>query len=86
MTVTAVASGTLAVGQTLFDTTGSVISGTTITALGTGSGGAGTYTVSNAQTVTSETITSVTPNLFTIGVNINQIPTVSSSNIEVKLI
>lgn len=43
LTVTAVTSGALAVGQSL---TGTGITGTTITALGTGTGAAGTYTVS----------------------------------------
>lgn len=51
LTVSAVASGTLAVGSTL-----SVAAGTTITALGTGTGGIGTYTVSISQTVASTTI------------------------------
>jgi len=55
MTVTAVTSGNLAVGQTL---TGSgVTAGTTIVGLGTGTGGAGTYNVSASQTVASTTIT-----------------------------
>jgi len=50
MTVTA-ATGTLRVGQ-VFSGTG-VQAGTTITALGSGTGGAGTYTVSISQTVGS---------------------------------
>ncbi len=55
LTVSAVVSGTLAVGQTL---TGSgVTTGTTITALGTGTGGTGTYAVNDSQTVGSESIT-----------------------------
>lgn len=55
MTVSAVAFGTLAVGQAI---TGTGVSlGTTITALGTGTGGTGTYTVSTSQTVSSTTIT-----------------------------
>ena len=54
MTVTAVASGTLAVGQTVYGST--VAAGTTITALGTGTGGTGTYTVSSSQTVTSSSM------------------------------
>ncbi len=55
MTVTAVASGVLKIGDTL---TGSgVTGGTTITALGSGAGGTGTYTVSASQTVASTTIT-----------------------------
>lgn len=51
MTVTAVASGTLAIGQVISGT--GVTPGTYITALGTGTGGTGTYTVSVSQTVTS---------------------------------
>jgi hypothetical protein len=55
LTVSAVTSGTVLVGQQI---TGSGISsGTIITALGTGTGGAGTYTVNNSQTVSSTTIT-----------------------------
>jgi len=55
LTVSAVTSGTVAVGQILSGT--GVTAGTTITALGTGSGGTGTYTVSPTQTATSTTIT-----------------------------
>lgn len=54
LTVTAVSSGTLAVGQTLSGS--GVTAATTITAFGSGSGGTGTYTVSAAQTVASTTI------------------------------
>lgn len=56
MTVTAVASGTIEVGQTVYGST--VAAYTTITALGTGTGGTGTYTVSSSQTVTSSTLKS----------------------------
>jgi hypothetical protein len=61
-------NGTLAVGQTLSGT--GVTAGTTITALGTGSGGAGTYTVSTSQTVKSEAMTAVQM----VTLNGNQIP------------
>ena len=57
MTVTAVGSGTIAVGQVITGT--GVTAGTVITALGTGTGGTGTYTVSASQTVASTTITIV---------------------------
>lgn len=57
MTVTAVASGVLRVGQIL---SGSGINaGTYISALGTGTGGAGTYTVVGDNTATSTTVTAV---------------------------
>lgn len=54
MTVTAVASGTLEVGAMIFGA--GVTLGTKIVALGTGTGGTGTYTVSDSQTVGSTTI------------------------------
>jgi hypothetical protein len=64
MTVSAVASGTIKVGIRILGT--GVTANTTITALGTGTGGVGTYTVSASQTVASTTITSdgfpITPN------------------------
>jgi hypothetical protein len=63
LTVTAVASGTLYVGQTIQGT--GVTALTVITALGTGSGGVGTYTVSTSQTVTSTTL---------YGLNFSQLP------------
>lgn len=53
LTVTAVTSGVLHVGQTL----AGVTTPCTITALGTGTGGTGTYTVSVSQTFASGTIT-----------------------------
>lgn len=56
MTVTAVASGTISVGQVISGT--GVTVGTTITAFGSGTGGTGTYTVSNSQTVSSTVIVS----------------------------
>lgn len=57
LTVTAVGSGTIQVGHVITGT--SVTAGTSITGLGTGSGGTGTYTVSTSQTVSSTTITNV---------------------------
>lgn len=54
MTVSAVANGVAYLGQTVQGT--GVTSGTIITALGTGTGGTGTYTVSSAQYVASETM------------------------------
>jgi hypothetical protein len=86
LTVSAVASGTLAVGQTLIDATGIIIDGTKISALGTGTGGTGTYTVSNSQTVGSEAISGVAPALFAITPNLNQIPTTVAALISVTLV
>jgi len=55
LNVTAVTSGTVAVGQMV--TGAGVSQGTYILALGTGSGGTGTYTVNLTQTVGSTTLT-----------------------------
>lgn len=54
MTVTAVAYGTLAVGDQVNGT--GVTAGTTIASLGTGTGGTGTYILNNSQTVASTTL------------------------------
>jgi hypothetical protein len=57
MTVTAVSSGALVVGQTVFGT--GVTANTTITSFGSGSGGVGTYNVSTSQTVASTSISCI---------------------------
>lgn len=57
MTVTAVASGTLAIGQPVSGA--GVTAGTVISGFLTGTGGVGTYTVSIAQTVASEAMTTL---------------------------
>jgi hypothetical protein len=61
LTVAAVSSGTLAVGQLIVGTGVSASppgsNATYITALGTGTGGAGTYTVNVSQTVSSRAMT-----------------------------
>ena len=85
LTVSAVTSGTIAVGQFLTDATGAIIVGTTITALGTGTGGTGTYTISTSQTVASETISAVVPTLNDLSININQIPIFSNPQVTLTL-
>ena len=59
LTVSAVASGTLAVGQAIGSKTAA--DNQRITAFGTGTGGVGTYTVSRSQTVASEAMVSGLP-------------------------
>lgn len=60
LTVTVAAAATLQVGDTI---AGAGVTGATvITALGTGTGGVGTYTVNNSQTVSSEAMTAATTN------------------------
>jgi hypothetical protein len=66
LTVTSVTVGSLAVGQTLVAP--GIAFGTTITALGSGSGGVGTYTVSLSQSVASSVITTSNGN----GILLNQ--------------
>jgi hypothetical protein len=56
MTVSAVSNGTLSIGQQVYGTGVSQL--TIITALGTGTGDTGTYTVSPSQTVASTTMVS----------------------------
>lgn len=56
MTVTAVASGVIAVGDLVTGT--GVSAGTTVVSFGSGSGGTGTYTVSISQTASSATFES----------------------------
>ncbi len=58
MTVTAVSSGTIAVGQVI---NGSGVTRCTIISLGTGTGGTGTYNISTSQTIASEAMTSANP-------------------------
>jgi hypothetical protein len=67
LTVTAVTTGTLYVGAILTGT--GITVGTTITALGTGTGGVGNYTVSPSQSVGSTNITSVTTVTVPVGSN-----------------
>lgn len=55
MTVSAVSSGTLAIGDVVSGA--GVTAGTFVASLGTGTGGAGTYNVSVSQTVGSESMT-----------------------------
>jgi hypothetical protein len=58
LTVTGVSSGTIAVGQSLFGI--DVLQETVITALGTGTGGIGTYTINRSQTLTERSMNSAT--------------------------
>ena len=56
LTVTDVSSGTIGVGQSVFGL--GVVNETIITALGTGSGGVGTYTINISQTLTTRAMNS----------------------------
>ena len=76
MTVTAVTSGTIKIGQTL-TSSGPISTGTRITAFGTGTGGAGTYTVDLSQNRASATITA---RMLFNAFNVNVVDTLSSAN------
>jgi len=65
LTVTAVSSGTLSVGQTLSGS--GMTAGTRIVAKGTGTGGTGTYTVSASQTFASGAITGAAGSTYVAG-------------------
>ena len=70
MTVSALTSGFIAVGQTISGT--GVTAATTITALGSGTGGAGTYTVSTSQTVSSTvTVTALRTGFYNVTLSAN---------------
>lgn len=84
LTVTSMASGTLAIGQFIFDNSDLVADGTIITALGTGSGGTGTYTLSNSQTVSSENMIAVSANQNTVQVGIGQTPSITAPLVNVS--
>ncbi len=84
MTVTAVASGALAVGQTV--TGGGVLPGTRIVSLGTGVGGTGTYNLGVTQTVASATLETSVATLNEVTARIDQVPTVSATDIQVSVV
>ena len=86
LTVSAVTSGALSVGQTLTDTTGNLVPGTIIIGLGTGRGGIGTYTLNISQTVSIEAMAAVTANLFEVAVGIDQSPIVYAANVQVAFV
>lgn len=83
MTVSAVSTGVLAVGETVSGA--AVLPGTVITALGTGTGGTGTYDVAISQTVASETMKTSKPTRDQVAVQIDQVPTIDANNIAVTL-
>lgn len=84
MTVTAVTSGVLAIGQTVSGA--GVVPGTLISTFGTGTGGTGTYNLSRPQTVASEVMASALPNATQVAVRLDQIPTIAADNIAVILV
>jgi hypothetical protein len=85
MTVSAVTSGALAVGQYITDAAGDIANGTKITGLGTGTGGVGTYTVNNPQTITSRQVKGSLGDQTLVAVRADQSPQLAAPNITVTL-
>lgn len=87
LSISAVTSGTVAVGQTLSISTGTaltIIPGITVTGITSGTlGSTGTYGISLAQTFSSTTVGLATADQNFLQVNINQVPTISAANIVV---
>jgi hypothetical protein len=80
LTVSALASGNIAVGQTVSDPAGEVLPGTIITA------GSGTsWTVNQVQNVSSTSMDGAVANRNNVNVNIDQVPTINPANIVVTL-
>lgn len=65
LTVQSVSTGTLAVGQEVFGV--GVTNETVITALGTGTGGAGTYTINISQTIAAQTMSTAAAGAIVTG-------------------
>lgn len=82
LTVTAV-TGTIALNQLLVATP--VIPGTTITAFISGTGGTGTYTVSNSQTVSSGTIDGISIDETEVQLTPQQMAVTSAGNVVVLI-
>lgn len=85
LNVSSVNGGTLDVGQFVFGT--SVPPGAIITALGSGTGGTGTYIISTPGTLTvgGENMYSVTANQNVVTFNVDEFPSLQEGNVNVVL-
>lgn len=86
LTVSGAVTGALAIGQALTDSAGHILPGTIITALGSGTGGDGTYTLNQSQTVTSQAMDTIAMTLADLTVNINQFPVLAAPNVFLALV
>ncbi len=85
LTVSSVASGTIVPGSSCFlmDETGLVTAGTTIAGQLSGvTGGTGTYSVSSALTVASESMYAVVANASEVAVYLSQYPAIAAANVQ----
>lgn len=76
--ISATASGSIVIGQTLCDNTGHILPGTIVL-----SGSGSSWVVNQTQTVASETIFGCLPNQNSVGAGIAQQPSLSALNIAV---
>lgn len=88
MTVTAVATGTLAPGQAVRNTgSGSVLVGTRIVSQSSGTtGSTGVYVINQSQTVSSQLITTVNILLPDLTLQINETPALNPANVFLTLV
>jgi len=87
LNITGVTSGSLSVGVTLESSgTGGFVPGTKITQFVSGVGGTGTYTINIPQTIGTGTIFAVSPGFISVGVQINESPTLAAPDIAVVLV
>lgn len=84
MTVTAISSGTIAVGHTIKG--GGVVDNLLIVSLGSGSGGTGTYNISVPQTIASQQFTTIYADLDLVTVGIAHVPVVAPTDITTVLV
>lgn len=86
LTVTAIISGSIAVGQTLFGSAlgTNVILGTQIAAFSSGAGGTGTYLLSTPQTLGSTTLVTASADQTSVAVLATQVPQITALNISVN--
>ena len=80
LTIGSLASGTIAIGQTLFDAAGGIVAGTKII-----SGSGSSWVVDTSQTVGSRAMTSAIADRDSVDVNADQAPEVIADNIVVAL-
>jgi hypothetical protein len=83
LTVTAISSGALAIGQMI--TGANIPDGVRIIATGSGSGGTGTYTVNTAQTIASESMSAIATASPTAVIGVAHVPVLNAANITVSL-
>lgn len=81
LTITTLTSGQVLVGQQVFGT--GVLPNTVITALGSGTGGTGTYTVNNTQTTTNPIAMTGPSNLFVPRATVERYASDSSGGVAV---